>query len=248
MGADLILVPGSNCCIFIIHFLYVILALVAWMNNDANCDERFDLTDGATGAAKECTDDPRCEVTVNGGVFVVTGDTFTCALNEECVCSGIGTMDPAFTLLIACGLFFFVKILIELYLIWCAQYLTSNNFKQESKKIMRLSESVWLRCVQCRAPTAWLTVMNAYESGHFYAFKERVFWLQTFLSLVFMVISVVAFVQLSESEMGIAVFYVLGLVLTLLLMLFSCFVKKKYVDWSREEQEDEDEQQEMTTR
>ena len=180
----------------------------------------------------------------DGRVFETGGISFSCASSEDCECSGLSLSDPAFTTLVVCGLFFFVKLLIEAYLIYCANYLINNNFKNDSKKILRLSESVWLRCVQCRAIAAWQTVMQSYEDGHFYAFQERVFYATTFVNFVFIIISIVGYVDLNESEPGIAIFFIVGSVITVLLMCFSCFVKYQYIQWAQSDDDDT----EMATR
>ena len=92
-----------------------------------------------------------------------------------------------------------------------------------------------------RNPQAWIKIMNAYETGHYYAFKEKIFWVSTFINLVFIIGAIVAYVQLSESAEAEVLFMLIGAVLTILAMLFSCFVKWKYIQYYDEEDGDDTE-------
>mmetsp|Transcript_19005 Transcript_19005/g.30180 ORF Transcript_19005/g.30180 Transcript_19005/m.30180 type:complete len:251 (+) Transcript_19005:20-772(+) len=241
MSVDLVLVPCTNCTIFIIHLLFVLFAILAWTGNQTYCEVTYsNEADGSLAGqvGYNCEQDTRCQVLIDGVRYTTATGNFACFATENCGCSGIELEDPAFNIVIACSLFFFIKLVIEIYLIWCANWLCTQQFKQDSKKIFRLSESIWLRCVQCRAPTSWQMVMNAYDSGHFYAFKERVFWVQSFLNLIFIIVAVVAFISLKDSVSGFAIFYIIGAVLTVLLMLFACFVKWKYIQWANSDDDD----------
>eukprot|EP01083_Nonionella_stella_P216963 779252_1 len=247
MTIDLVLVPTSNCCIFIIHLLFLVLAILAFLNGSTYCVEEYAQEPNGSFSASTgggCDEDSRCHILQDGQIFIsIPGQGFACTSSEDCVCDHIGTTDPAFTTLVVCALFFFVKLLIEFYLIYCANYLSTNNFKPDSKKILRVAESVWLRCVQCRAQNSWHNIMQAYETGHFYVFKERVFYISTFINLVFVIIAIIGYVDLNQSAEGIALFLIVGACWTLILMCFSCFVKYKYIQWaqSSDEEDDDDE-------
>lgn len=77
--------------------------------------------------------------------------------------------------------------------------------------------------------------MDAYESGHFYAFNERTFWISTFVNIVFVAIAIYAYFDLNDSFGTFAILFLVGAIITLLIMCFNCFVKYKFVQWAKED-------------
>lgn len=140
MSIDLCLVPGGNCCIFCWHLFFVLMAVLAILGANTYCDETYANDEGSMqpGVALGCFDEKRCEL-LSRGQELTTATEDSCFSNNvssfDCECVGLGTNDPSFTILVLCALFFVVKLVIELYLIWCANFLCTQSFKQESKKI-----------------------------------------------------------------------------------------------------------------
>ena len=80
--------------------------------------------------------------------------------------------------------------------------------------------------------------MDAYEAGHFYTFNERTFWIATFVNVVFFAIGIYAYVDLENSAPAFAVLFLVGAIITLLIMCFNAFVKYKFVQWAGEDDGD----------
>ena len=115
------------------------MAVLAILGANDYCNDTYPHDEDGnmeSGVPLNCYNDARCDLLDEGNEFTAEPSSGVCrGTTYDCLCTGLGTNDPSFTILVLCALFFVVKLVIELYLIWCANYLCTQQFKQESKKI-----------------------------------------------------------------------------------------------------------------